>query len=128
MKIGTYEEDGTKIYYEVHDFDDIIEGIDDLPKDTVKTICKEFFKQVCLDMIKETNTYVFPEINFALMYITDINDPEIVYDINNWGHNYIPILAANRKKLRNGRQVYKVQFQGEMEKVFQNEIKNNHYY
>ena len=129
MEHKVFENKDGRVFYREYNMDDLIEGIDDLPKEQVKAICNEFFKQVCLDMIMKNNAFVFPERGFGMMYVTEVlpADHESVYTLDRQ-HYYKAVLSANGRKLALHRNVYRIRFQGELEDIFQNEINNNHRY
>jgi hypothetical protein len=137
MKVTEYTSDKYpgKIFSQEYDLDDLIEGIDEFDKETLKKICTEFLDMMVKDLIEENNCFVFPIHKFGFITVKDIcnvNHPDYAYDVVNGRSlvSYQPVINGDgvRKRINGMYPNYIVRFIGKALEKFEEEIKNNHYY
>lgn len=121
-----------KIFTQEYDMDDLIEGIDEFDRETVKKICTDFLDMMVKSLIDDNDYFLFPVRNFAFIHIYDTcndSNPDYRYDVINGRRAYFnPVIRGTKTGKRYLEKRYLMKFIGKTKEHFESELEKCHHY
>lgn len=138
MKVTEYTSDKYegKIFSKEFCLGDLLKGVKEFDKETVRKIVIEFLEMLVKDLIDENNYFLFPVWKFGYMNIVNIGEDAPERDDYDIGRGdficFQPVILGDgiRKIQRSTTPmtIYFVRFIGKTKKYFESVIAQNHHY